>query len=531
MKKFLLLIPGLLVFYFGFSQKAELKLSPILESSPKYVEIIDYLGEYYGKHWCTSMEVRYKNAINIYPDIGFTTFEPDFTKGTNIDLVKRVDTLDAIRTISLNQKPVMVIRNNNEANKTVDFNFAIINEKGEISKQIDGPRFPKIKSHGVPKFYSTFSPDSTYFASYFYSDTDNKKDLLNIYIQVFNQEFDEIWSGNVNLNNSQKMLEIYDVDLTNEAKIYILYKEYIGKKKEEEINGTPGYKAKIAIADRSLILSGAIINTFDLQSNFITSMQSQILPNGNLSTHFLTSKSEKLIGNGYTWISIDKISNEIKNSKTYLFQKTDLEKFKKCCNLFIFEKEVGVSNNFVFSDILFTSDGSAYLTFENSTMEKFEPHGYEVINSPLYVIHYLYYINGMMVLRISPSGESYSMHVIPTYQVSSGDGIEYLGGRAYIVNDKFVFFYNEQKDNDLSYDIEKMGKKRKKSKAEYRPVIATFDQNENLIFNNVSDDFETALPISVKKMYRISENKFAYIGFVPERYKETGNKLGMITVQ
>lgn len=431
---------------------------------------------------------------------------------------KNVQNIDIIE---LKNVMYLLSENKDSKNDFISYSFTDINQNGKLGTNKGIAKFKFERKKDIPTTSIIRSQDSTTLSFMAYVDTDDNKDLHSCFVSVFDDKMNERWNRKVSLKKPQEVIQVISSAVNNEGKVYILYKEYEGKKAKESKKNKPAYDLVLAIIsdDKSPI----IYKTIDIKSFFVTNATIKVMPDGNIGMFGLSSPTKRGYTNGIFNFKIDQKTDSIFNVSQKEFSAEDLEMLDEEDNTKKDKGEEGLDSNIELIDISYLKDGSSYVTME-------ENYTYTVssYNGRTWTTTTYYVSNDIVVIKVDPAGKIDYLTTIPKRQRFTFDS---YNSCVIIANeDGYNAIYNDDEDN-----LKKEQGKRKRYISSLKECVAVMTNIDNKgkktryeLFN--SDDTRAILLPSKSK--KLNSNQ---VFFVAEKgaslFSSSDRRVGTISLK
>ncbi len=381
------------------------------------------------------------------------------TKSEDITLKYKGKHLDFEELISLNNNLFLLSSFHNKAKKKNYLFTQMINmrtlESGKTLKKIG-----EIDTRGINKeghFGLHISRDSSKVM--IFSNIPNKKgDPESFAVNVYNDQFEEVWSRNIRLpyNDDKFTVEEYRVD--DRGNVYFLGVIYQDKAKSRR-RGQPNYQYTILAYTNN----GEDYEEYKIKINdrFITDLTFRVADQGELICSGFYSDKGTYSVKGTYFFRLNPDTQEMYNSNFKEFdfdfltalmsdrRKAKAEKAERSGNT----KKQAELYSYSLDKLILRSDGGALLVAEQYFVERQNDnnrYGYNYgywganpWNRGFNDIEYYYNYNDIIVVNIQPDGEIEWTARIPKRQETRNDGGYFSSYAMSIVRDKIYFIYND----------------------------------------------------------------------------------------
>ena len=324
----------------------------------------------------------------------------------------------------------------------------------------------------IGRFDSRFSRDSSKILI-FNELPYKKKQPERFSLRVFDNQFDEIWTRNIQLpyNDEKFAVEEYRVD--NKGNVYLLGVIYRDQTRVRR-QGKPTYEYVILAYTQD----GEEAKEYrvDIDNQFITDLTFRIADDGNLVCSGFYSEVGTFSIKGTCFFRLDTQTKQLLNLNfkefgfefvTEFMSEKQKEKIKAAEQKGK-KKRSAELYQYSLDKLILRSDGGALLIAEQYFVQQrsnFDRFGYGGIGGFGYYNRYdpafrnddyFYNFNDIIVVNIRPNGEIEWATRIPKRQVTSNDGGYFSSYSMSIVRDKLYFVYNE---NGRNFEEKKENKK------------------------------------------------------------------------
>ncbi|MEJ7625685.1 MAG: hypothetical protein WKF35_02390 [Ferruginibacter sp.] len=337
-----------------------------------------------------------------------------------------------------------------------------------------------------------------------------RKETEKFYIGVFNTSLKKLWSRQAELPIEQRYLDIYDVDVTNDGKVFIAIKHYEKEVNRESVredgSKVPSYSYTMMVYADGTTKEKEL--KFDLNNQFIQGTKLIYNKNGTITVAGLYKRKHNGNINGAFYANFDGTSMNVKSPKMVEFPKEILTLVDKDNYGSDNEKDPGLYSNFRIRHS--RSNGSVDLISEYYKLEIVT-----TMSKTSSSTSYHYYYGDIVNTNIDKDGKA-TFTRIPKNQKMINSTI-FMGYFPMIYNDKLVILYNDDEDN-IKRDLEKAPDDvRSFKKAVF--AAATIDARGNLtrqsIYSHRDEDY-VSVPVSTS---RISDSKFLIVSDLTKLFK------------
>jgi len=385
----------------------------------------------------------------------------DLKKAKEIDLRYKRKKRDFEKMMYLNGKFYLMTSFNNLAHKT---NYLFVQSISKKSLNLN-KKMTKIAEtlardeYREGKFNFHVSKDSSKVL--IYSQLPNqKKSSERFSLQVFDNNFEQIWEKNISLPFPDNRFAVTDYRVDNKGNVYLLGVLYENSSGFLRRNTSYQY---IILAYND---NGEMEEQYDvnLRGKFITDLTFRVGKGGKLICSGFYSDKGTYSTKGTYFFHLDPKTKEIsnKNYKEFEFDfvteyMSDRKK-RKARKAKDGGRRSAELYQYSLNDLILRSDGGAVLVAEQYYVERddnfnnnngfYSPYGYRRYNNNFNNrVDYYYNYNDIIVVNIKPNGEIQWATRIPKRQETSNDGGYYSSYAMAIVRDKICFVYNENGKN------------------------------------------------------------------------------------
>ena len=288
-----------------------------------------------------------------------------------------------------------------------------------------------------------------------------KKEAEKFSLQVFDNNFDELWKKNITLpyNDSQFALERYIVD--NDGNVYLLGVLFEDKVRYRR-NGKPTYKYVILAYTNDGEEKQKY--TIDLGEKFITDLTFKVGDDGHLvCTGFFSDRGTTSVKGTY-FFKLNPETKEVYNQNLKEFGFDFLTEYhtgggkRRAARA---ERDGNTRRQaelyqYSLDELILRSDGGALLIAEQFFIERFDNFnnrfaGVNTFNNRFNRfdnrITYEYNYNDIIVVNIRPNGEIQWVARVPKRQETTDDGGYYSSYAHAVVRDRIFIVYNDNGRN------------------------------------------------------------------------------------
>jgi len=385
----------------------------------------------------------------------------DLKKAKEIDLRYKRKKRDFEKMMYLNGKFYLMTSFNNLAHKTNYLFVQSISKKSlNLNKKMTKiAETPARDEYREGKFNFHVSKDSSKVL--IYSQLPNqKKSSERFSLQVFDNNFEQIWEKNISLPFPDNRFAVTDYRVDNKGNVYLLGVLYENSSGFLRRNTSYQY---IILAYND---NGEMEEQYDvnLRGKFITDLTFRVGKGGKLICSGFYSDKGTYSTKGTYFFHLDPKTKEIsnKNYKEFEFDfvteyMSDRKK-RKARKAKDGGRRSAELYQYSLNDLILRSDGGAVLVAEQYYVERddnfnnnngfYSPYGYRRYNNNFNNrVDYYYNYNDIIVVNIKPNGEIQWATRIPKRQETSNDGGYYSSYAMAIVRDKICFVYNENGKN------------------------------------------------------------------------------------
>ena len=383
-------------------------------------------------------------------------------KAQEINLKYKKKKRDLEKVLYLNGNLFLLTSFNNQAHKS---NYLFVQEvkkksltlSSKLKKIAETPAKDKYREG---KFNFDFSRDSSKVLVYS-SLPYKKKEAEKFSLQVFDDNFDEIWKKNITLpySDSQFALEEYVVD--NDGNVYLLGVLYEDKVRYRR-NGKPTYKYVILAYTEDGQEKQQY--TVDLGEKFITDLTFRVGDDGHLvCTGFFSDKGTYSVKGTY-FFRLNPETKEVYNQNLKEFDFDFLTEYHSDGGKRRAARAAQDGNTrrqaelyqYSLDELILRSDGGALLISEQFYIQRNDRdrfsnvYGYNSWNRANRFnnqITYEYHYNDIIVVNIKPNGEIQWVSRIPKRQETINDGGYYSSYSHAVVRDRIFIVYNDNGRN------------------------------------------------------------------------------------
>ncbi len=325
-------------------------------------------------------------------------------------------------------------------------------------------------------------------------------------MQVFDNDFNSIWSRNIVLPYNDQQFEIEEYRVDGAGNVYLLGLLYLNGIREEK-RGKPNYQYLILSypADGSKSKEYKI----KLDEKFITDLTFRISKEGLLVCSGFYSEQGAYSIKGTYFFQLNPETREVRNQNLKAFSLNFLvddfstgkqRRIQKANEKGTLKREPELQR-YALDDLILRSDGGVVLIAEQYFVQERTNRDFYTNNS---TTDFYYNYNDIIVVNIRPNGEIEWASRIPKRQVTTNDGGYYSSYAMSIVSDKLYFVFN---DNGRNYE-------------EKRRVQGLYNFNGNRSIIAVAEISKNG-EVKVEPLF---ENREADIITRPKVCKQTGKR-------
>lgn len=403
----------------------------------------------------------------------------------------------------LSGKIYWIVLKKNKKEKKLERFLISINEKLEVDKIKPIGELQYNDYNDFPTVKISMSPDSSKLLIYDIFDNNEKKSNYVLNFTCLNKDFEVLFQNNFDFKVSQKLVDVQNVIISNDANIYLLSKTY-------KSSNTQGWNSKTQMPDFSravtIIFHDGKTKTKNLDLKNMTAFGSigfNALSDVFVILPFFYEKSNT--PEGLNIVKFDKNNFENISSIKRDFTQEEIKKFGTWSKK---EKE----NNWLYinqQDWTFEADGfNCYL---EKTFYRTEQYGRSIDTYR--------YSKDCLNFKIDNLGNLKKMYFIPKEFVEKTMG-DYGRSFMFQCNNTSFFLYNDRKKN-LKKNTSDYKDFNSEGNTAITTVLAFEDKNGDLIRKelNAEKDYY-AIPFLTQK---IAENKYliclVHIKFLSLKYK------------
>lgn len=287
-----------------------------------------------------------------------------------------------------------------------------------------------------------------------------RKEAEKFTLNVFNNNFEPVWSRNITLPYSDELLAVQEYKIDDAGNVYLLGKLYYDKVRTRR-NGLPNYHYII------LAYTGgdeqAAEYKIDLKDKFITDLTFKIGNDGNLVCAGFYSEKLSYSVKGTCFFGINAQTKETFNIhlKEFDFEflteymsegaKARAKRAEQSGN----KRRAPELYRYSLDDLILRSDGGAVLIAEQYYIEEYRYYDRYGTNQTIYYYNY----NDIIVVNIRPDGSIEWATHIPKRQQTRNDGGYYSSYAKAVVRDKLYFVFN---DNIRNFSEKENRRKRRR---------------------------------------------------------------------
>ena len=272
---------------------------------------------------------------------------------------------------------------------------------------------------------------------------ERRKESEQYYIGVFDTNLKTLWSRQVSLPIEQRYIDIYDMDVTNDGKVFVALKHYEKEIKRESVreDGTkvPSYVYKMLVYADATSKEKEL--KFNLNNQFIHGTKIINAPDGSITVAGLYKKKANGNITGAFYAKVEKNSDEVKNPKMVelpidLIKLVDKDNYASAK-----DKDPGLYPNFLIRNILVRSNGSVDLISEYYKLvirTYTDSRGHTTTT-------YNYYYGDIVNTNIDKDGKAVFTRVPKNQKMTNAD--LFMGIYSFVMNDKLVILFDDDEDN------------------------------------------------------------------------------------
>jgi hypothetical protein len=342
----------------------------------------------------------------------------------------------------------------------------------------------------------------------FVEGAESKKDNKKFYIAVYEANLKLIWKKEIELPIRDRNVSIYDMDITNDGKVYVAIKHYDKEVTRETLredgDKVPSYTYKLLVYDATDTKGKEI--TLEIGNQFIQGTKLSYNKNGSITLAGLYKRKHNGNINGAFYSILDGTTTEIKDPKMIpfppeLISMIDNDNFGSDKS-----SDPGLYSGFRIRHIKNRSNGSVDLIAEY--YKEVSSTSHDSFNGSLKITSTTSYTYGDIVnTNISTDGKAVFTRIPKNQKFNNVTA--FLGFYPLVFGDKLILLYNDDVDN-VERDIEK----KPDDVVNFRRSVflaATVDAKGNVsrqsIYSHVDEDYIT-YPRSTAK---ISDSKYLIV--------------------
>lgn len=406
---------------------------------------------------------------------------------------------------------------NNKKEDYIQYSLLPINLDGSQGKVTNIAKVKYDSKDEIPSIQWDISADSSKLMFLATVDDDNDDKKAGIFASIIDKSYTPLWSRKYQLKQTEEQYYPMSTVVTNSGDAYIIAKAYEGKKakesKKEKKKSKPAYDILLmklsqgseSVQEIKLELGNAFIRSASLKSSkagdmYCTGFYSNTKLGALQGVFFLKLGPDGAI------LAQNKKEFSVADLKMFGERNTDEDR----------DDNVGLEDNFKFSDFLIADDGSAVVVCEQYYTETRSSYNAST-RSWTYTTYY--YNNDMVTFSINAAGSIEKVAVIPKYQVSSNP---YFQGYTAMVKDKSVlFFYNDDEDN-MKKPVTNPKPKKISSFKDCVAVMTTLDESGKLTRKQLFEASEVESLFIPKNSRQISKNEMF---FTTQKYRLFGKTI------
>ena len=373
-----------------------------------------------------------------------------------------------------------------------------------------------------------------------------KKEPEQFSLQVFDQDFTELWSKEIKLPFNDKNFSVEEYRVDNQGNVYMLGVIYEDQSKFRR-SGKPTYQY-VLLAYRN---NGENVEEYkvDLGEKFITDLTYRVARNGDLVFSGFYSDKGTYSVKGTYFFRLNPTTKEIsnKNLKAFDFRfitehmtANKVEKARKADKKGD-KKKAPELFRYALDELILRSDGGAVLIAEQYYVEERydnyndrygrygyggrfggfygsryrfnNPYGFNNYRDQVYEYNY----NDIIVVNIQPTGEIEWTARIPKQQTTTNDAGYFSSYAMSIVKDKFHFVFN---DNPKNYDPNDKSNRLYNYNGRNSVItLATIDKDGGVQMDPIFDNRQAGITTRPKICKQIGRNEMLIYGERGRKYR------------
>lgn len=305
-------------------------------------------------------------------------------------------------------------------------------------------------------FLNTHSPDESHLLVYSQEmskgDNGDAPTDFHFHLRVFSPKMEKEWDKEIKLPYAPSVFTVEQVKIDDRGNVYIIGIEY-QEKSDARISrreGKPSYKYRLFryAANGNDVIEMPI----ELKGKFITDVQIDGAPNGDIIASGFYSESGTFSIKGAFYMSIDSKSSDVKVMQLSEFE-TDFitqyytEKEKKKTQKKEDKGEEAELYQFKLDNLLIREDGGVTLIAEQFYIEVRTYTSTDSQGRTTTRTVYYYYYNDILVLSFNKDGIVEWKTKVPKRQCTTNDGGYYSSYSFSIIGDKLFFIFNDNPKN------------------------------------------------------------------------------------
>ncbi len=353
---------------------------------------------------------------------------------------------------------------------------------------------------------------------------EKRKENEKYFIGVFNTDLKTLWSREVELPIEQRYLAIYDMDVTNDGKVYVAIKHYEKEVSRESVredgDKIPSYVYKMLVYKDAGSKNDELV--FNFNNQYIQGTRLINAADGSVSVAGLYKRKSNGNINGAFYVKLAAGSGDVKNPKMIEFPIELITLVDKDNYASDKSKDPGLYPNFRIRNILTRSNGSIDLVAEYYKLvitTTSDSRGFTRTT-------YNYYYGDIVNTNIDVNGKA-AFTRIPKNQKMTNSNL-FLGIFSFVENDKLIILYNDDEDN-IDRDLSKKPDdvmNFKKSVFAAATVDAKNNMSRQAIYSHRDETYVT-IPTNTT---RISPTKFLIVSDLLKTFKRR-TRFGVMTLK
>ncbi len=390
----------------------------------------------------------------------------------------------------------------------------------------------------IPTIQWDISADSSKLMFLATVDDDNDDKNAGVFASVIDKSYTPLWSRKYQLKRTEEQYFPMSSVVTNSGDGYVITKIYEGIKAKESKKVKKKSKPAYEIFLMKFTQGSETVEEFKLElgNSFIRSASLKSSKSGDMyCTGFYSDRKEGAL-QGVFFLKLGPDGAILAQTKKE-FSVADLKMFGERNTDEDRRDDLGLEDNFKFSDFLIADDGSAVVVCEQNYTEirtHYDPYNvndYENIHDKFFKQHYtstkFYYNRDMVTFSINSAGNIENVAVIPKHQVSADP---FYQGYAAMVRDKtVVFFYNDDEDN-MKKPVNNPKPKKISSFKDCVTVMTTLDESGKLTRKQLFEASEVKSEFIPKNSIQISKNEMFFTTKKLKSFGKTAFHIGTVTL-